>query len=504
MSYQLRCVFLLFTAISSISCKTRIAQDSDQDLVHYSDTNRVEGLQLVDQDVLKRIFANSESPVFKNKNEKYTFKNLGNGITIRIYEPDTYVITTGNSKYGTLKFYLFDKDIDPSAVAKAEKSYANREILEKLKQISPEIQFDEMNSEKMGILFQELSDEIFMELEHGVFYIQRDRLDIELPSADIELLLDSQEFKKTLPDHLMQKVNKLNQLVAFHPDLFVRVLGHGDIGSDFVQTEMRTNRPLKTYPDLLAFILSNENRDSIKSVHVEIDACNAGVCHLGADDSMVGRILTDFGARFPQVQSLTGNGSTLSVNSDDPSRKIVWALTYFGNEYKIRKVNMGSVFGAHVNAKKVGGNIEYSIIDLEESKLTSDPLVLEMINIRADLARQLENASATGEEIARAMDGSSDNPTLKKFAQYLNLENALVLYQNKKIDSLSFENMIKELRAGGLVQHIPNTPRPVQHSTVGHLEHALRRFGCGGIGCSHFFEVIYDFKFQFNRNFFVK
>lgn len=449
------CALLLF------SCKTH-HQVEDQSSEAQSPFSNVEGLQLVDQELLQKIFESSKVETRYAESfhkQSIAYKELSNGVTIWEQAAGdngrkAYIVSARDQN-GGLKYYVFEKDIPLNSLAgeSARKGFPDKFIIDKLSEIEPTIHTKIPEYERVGLIFDP-SHKIAMDSSKEFHVILRDS---DLSHIQRSYLDPSYK----MPDNLTHILSDFNQVIAFNPNLYFAPEGHGFRGN----TTFTTNDRAKTFPlaylvDAVSSFLSPMNVEHLESVHVELRTCQGGACNIETQSikkgAMLETLLNEFlqNENFKNLKKLSGMGASLSISGGNMNTVNTVSYDSKMDTFRGSQASAESVIGSHVKIEKIANELQYSILNMNDSKLSPhDPLLFEMIDQRVALAGRIREFGPVGtkEEILKVFKEGSDDLKLRSLAQFINLELTIRQYHDGKLTSEQVHTRILELKKDGLV-----------------------------------------------------
>lgn len=469
-------VFTFYIFLSQ-SCKKK-SQILDPLTNNNISQSEAQGLELVTQDDLKKLFNEGikhQTYDVQTKSWVVGFKlKDGSVIAVREYK-GIYAISTG---YGTKDhlIHVFDRDLPQEALGKTlegkptPKSFVGPALLTQIHELFDESNFaDKTLHSRVGIVFDEVPTE-----KNPV----TTTFDIYITRSDLAALDAYHKSGKPLPDEVMIKINKLNQLLAKNPDLFVRMIGHGSIGLQTMQGDDLVSRPLSYYPEQLRRMLSSDLE--IRRIHLDFDSCLAGACAADGGKSMLGTSLEELRKQFPHT-ILQGVASPSYVNySADPKVKVMWMPQLKNGVWNLIPVDLRTVVGGYVEGKlDSAGKVQYSVIGVDEQHIkSSSPALKALVDARASIIAKMpqvekgpsdiipstkfKTASVLDVKIAR--QGQQVSPEAQIFAQLEAVEEmfqGLIDGRIPESEALKLGDQLKSWKTGN-----PIIEKPIQVASV--------------------------------------
>ena len=395
--------FLLVALLFFCACKKH---EPKQESVYTDPTSEMEGFGLIDQSVLALMYNNAKFDetlhTMPNGNSSYykVWDVDGEPVTIRkIPNADgrnIFVVMPGAFPRDNNTVYVFDRDIPPSQLGNATRSYADTDILDKLDKLGGQGYAGEhylAGDGRIGIYFNENP-----KISHREIHTTTD---IYLTTAEMKELKSP-----TLNDSLMGKINRLHQMMHAQnkyqgkdTELFVKVGGHGDIGSMVISDDAGKSYSLSEYPAFLKTMLGERIPTDI---HVEMSSCMAGATS-AEGRSMLGQMLTEFRSTFGHDVHLAGNAAATLVNFGAVlDAKLVWQpyLNPKTKMWSLEPFDINKVVAGNVLAKLDADNkIRYSVLGLPQGKVAEDPVYKGLVDARAFLINEIskiQNPSGQG------------------------------------------------------------------------------------------------------------
>lgn len=478
-------VFIGMLLIKTITCELLHAADGNFSAAGpfkpFSSTcskDKLQEIPIIDQQALKVVFDNPgiETKYALNHwtlEKDIPYKTFSNGISIWCFPTPranlvVYVLSFGSLQEGDLIYYIFDRDVTFYQLGGTnqnfKKSFADAFILAKLGELDPSLNTKITYNVSLYI---DRKPPAYTGASTICFYINDQ--DIQIlnhyfyePIGNDDANADQNTWDSSrLPIDALNKLNLFNQLIARNPKLHIAPYGHGSPGATTYTTsqhESAEKRELRDIPPRLIKLLSPQNKKLLQSIDVELRTCNGGSCLVNAHNqgAMLESLLRAFDKEFPRLEVLCGVAATAKIVNGNIFD--LTTLTCVNDIFSFKEKPVQDVIGSNVKIKKEGDIFQYSACNLKgkDPKFATDPLLLSMVNLRANflvaLAKPfkegLRSLKTTREDIIQAMGRNEieDDFIFRMIAQIINLEVYLSRYLSGLITPEVMENIIRDLK----------------------------------------------------------